>query len=277
MLVLVDHLRMINQLILGTGSFLTTITAIATGSNRNYTIPDSGGIAQFVMSAGTQTIAGVKTFSSALTCNLTSNQLVLGTTNTTTITVPAPAASRTYTIPDGGAAAQFVMTGGTQALTGVKTFRGGIEMGTGVANLGITFLNNTTSYVPAVLSYYEEYSTPFTFNDNGTNISVTSTLKIIRVGRVVTLQVYEMSTFDDTAPTRTRLISASGVIPDRFKPLSNFAVAVHLFIGSYTFGMAKFTTGGNIEIYTNPALDLTPTWLATTNAFYGVTVSYDIN
>lgn len=52
----------------------------------------------------------------------TTNQIVLGTTNVTTITSPAPAASRTYTIPDAGAPASFVMTESAQTVNGVKTF-----------------------------------------------------------------------------------------------------------------------------------------------------------
>lgn len=51
----------------------------------------------------------------------TTNQLVLGTTNTVTITSPAPSASRVYTIPDAGGAASFVMTEGVQTINGVKT------------------------------------------------------------------------------------------------------------------------------------------------------------
>jgi len=40
----------------------------------------------------------------------TTDQLVLGTTNTTTISSTAPAASRTYTIPDAGSASNFALT-----------------------------------------------------------------------------------------------------------------------------------------------------------------------
>lgn len=40
----------------------------------------------------------------------TTNQLVLGTTNTTTISATAPSASRTYTLPDTGGSATFVLT-----------------------------------------------------------------------------------------------------------------------------------------------------------------------
>jgi hypothetical protein len=48
----------------------------------------------------------------------TTNQLRLGTTNTTTITSPAPAASLTYTIPDAGSASNFMLsaTGATNRI-----------------------------------------------------------------------------------------------------------------------------------------------------------------
>lgn len=58
----------------------------------------------------------------AITITPTSNQIVLGVTNTTTISATAPSASRTVTIPDPGANASFVMTQGTQTISGAKTF-----------------------------------------------------------------------------------------------------------------------------------------------------------
>ncbi len=51
----------------------------------------------------------------------TSNQIVLGTTNTATISSTAPSASRVYTIPDPGASASFVMTQGAQTIVGALT------------------------------------------------------------------------------------------------------------------------------------------------------------
>jgi hypothetical protein len=54
----------------------------------------------------------------------TSNQLVLGSTNTTTISATAPAASRVYTIPDAGGAANFILSEGNQTIAGTKTFSG---------------------------------------------------------------------------------------------------------------------------------------------------------
>lgn len=52
----------------------------------------------------------------------TTNQLVLGVTNTTTITSPAPAASRTVTLPDAGTNSSFILAdGATQSINGNLT------------------------------------------------------------------------------------------------------------------------------------------------------------
>lgn len=63
------------------------------------------------------TSSSTPTFTSE-TLTATTNQLTLGTTNTATISATAPAASRTYTIADPGANANFVMdTAGPLAIT----------------------------------------------------------------------------------------------------------------------------------------------------------------
>ncbi len=72
---------------------------------------------------GTLGVTGAATLSSTLsattgTLTATTNQLLLGTTNVTTISSVAPAAGRTVTLPDAGAASTFV----TQiAITAVST------------------------------------------------------------------------------------------------------------------------------------------------------------
>jgi hypothetical protein len=59
----------------------------------------------------------------AFTSALTTNQIILGTTRTVTITAPTPASSsRTHTIPDVSADSSFVMLAGAQTVTGAKTF-----------------------------------------------------------------------------------------------------------------------------------------------------------
>lgn len=52
-----------------------------------------------------------------VTIKATTNQIILGTTNTTTINATAPAASRVYTIPDAGGSASFVLTTSTDGQT----------------------------------------------------------------------------------------------------------------------------------------------------------------
>lgn len=56
-----------------------------------------------------------------LTLAKTTNQLILGTTNTTTLSATAPASSRTYTIPDAGGAANVMLDAGAYTVTGTWT------------------------------------------------------------------------------------------------------------------------------------------------------------
>lgn len=60
-----------------------------------------------------------------------------GTANTYTARVvsAALAASRTYTMPDAGASADFVMTAGAQTIAGLKTFSTGIQTASGSASV----------------------------------------------------------------------------------------------------------------------------------------------
>lgn len=69
----------------------------------------------------------------------TTNQIVLGTTLTTTISATAPASSSIYTIPDVGTSANFVLSAGSQTIGGAKTFSAA-----SVFSLGLT---STTSIV----------------------------------------------------------------------------------------------------------------------------------
>lgn len=106
-----------NQLVLGVTNTVT-ISAVAPSVSRVYSIQDAGSAADFVMTAGAQTLAGIKTHSSAIAITPVTNQLILGTTNTVTISASAPAASRVYTIPDGGGASNIVLDQGAYTIAG---------------------------------------------------------------------------------------------------------------------------------------------------------------
>lgn len=109
-----------------------------------------------------------------LTLSATSNQMVIGTTNTTTLSFTAPSSSLTYTIPDAGGAASFVMTAGTQTIGGAKTFSSQVLIPKGstgapgladAANtdLGIEFPSDTT------FSIVVDGARVVNFNSSGAN------------------------------------------------------------------------------------------------------------
>lgn len=112
-----------NQLVLGTTN-TTTINATAPASSSIYTIPDVGTSANFVMTAGTQSIGGSKSFSSAIAITATSNHIALSSpVGTATLSVINQSlGSFVYSIPNVGANANFVMTESTQTINGAKTF-----------------------------------------------------------------------------------------------------------------------------------------------------------
>lgn len=85
------------SLALGGGTALTTTNQTGTG---NLVLATSPTLTTPNIGVATGTSLSV---TGALTAQAATNQLVLGTTNTTTLSATAPAASRTYTLPDFGA------------------------------------------------------------------------------------------------------------------------------------------------------------------------------
>lgn len=168
-----------NQIILG-GTNKVTISSSAPGGNRTYTIPDTLTNSSFVMSDLAQTVNGVKTFTSAFTNSLTSNQLILGATNTVTVSASAPSVSRIYTMQDVGSSANFIMSEGNQTINGNKTFTGT----TSISSLSVPFLTatNTTNQLilgvtntTTISSVAPTSSRIYTIPDAGTNSSFVMT------------------------------------------------------------------------------------------------------
>ncbi len=103
--------------------------------------------------ASVTTLGASSTISgTAVTVTNTSNQLVLGTTRTLTLTAPTPAsASRTVTLPDPGGADSVAYLALPQTFTGVKTFVApvlGAATATSINNLTITSSTGTLT-IPA--------------------------------------------------------------------------------------------------------------------------------
>lgn len=136
-----------------------TINVAALSASRAYTMPDAGGSASFVMTAGNQTLAGTKTFSSAVPITATSNHLVLSTaTNTLTINASTQVTARVWSVPDISANGTFAALEGTQTFTGIKTF-----------SSPITSTDNTNSSITAVASVNGTNPRIRARNTNGTS------------------------------------------------------------------------------------------------------------
>lgn len=134
----------------GAATFSGSLTATgAFNANDNATLGDgadnvsiNAGTGTFEVASSGVDISTVGAISSVTTLNMsstltntaTSNQIVLGTTNTTTISATAPAASRVYTIPDVLANASFVLTAGAQTIGGAKTFSSDLAVSSNTAS-----------------------------------------------------------------------------------------------------------------------------------------------
>ncbi len=83
---------------------------------------------------GTSFNGGSGSFTTLAATN-TTNQLVLGTTKTITISSTTPSASETYTLPDAGGAASFILSTSpaSQTIGGGLTVNGGLTLGTPLA------------------------------------------------------------------------------------------------------------------------------------------------
>lgn len=133
-----------NQIVLGTTN-TTTINSAAPAASRTYNIIDAGGAADFVMTAANQTIGGTKTFSSAVTINPASNQLVLASgVNQLTLNSSTSAAARTYSFPDVGTTGSVAMLEGAQTFSGLKTFSAGVAITGGTAATQRLTVSGTT-------------------------------------------------------------------------------------------------------------------------------------
>ena len=186
-----------NQLALSTvGAGIITLSTASAAANRTYTLPDAGGAATFVLSTGTLAIT-----QASLTLTNTTNQLTLGTTNTTTISSTAPSASRTYTIPDGGGAANVILS---TAVAGTTTN-------------SIQFGNATVSYVPTSLNYYEQITPTVNYTSTAFTVTQTPATTVTRIGSIVIMAQFFFTTSGNGA-SPGMITSQAGVIPSRFRP-----------------------------------------------------------
>jgi hypothetical protein len=115
-----------------------------------------------------------------LTVSATTNQFVLGTTNTTTITSPAPVASRTYTIPDAGGAANFIMStfGSAQTIAGGLTSSGLLTASNGFTLSGGDISSTSQSSVMLVSGASASLANATTYILGGSGANGTTVLNV---------------------------------------------------------------------------------------------------
>jgi len=134
-----------------------------------------------------------------------------------------------------------------QTINGIKTLPSGTVFGTTSATVGLTLNNSTASYTPTVLNYYEEYSGTIQFTMSGNNISVTCTLRIIRIGKQVTLSLSNMDNFTTSGASAVIIYSA---IPTRFRPVHVITNPCMVYTSAARqCGLFRLTTNGIITIY----------------------------
>lgn len=215
-----------NQLVLGS-STTTTLSAVAPASSRVVSIQDPGANADVVTTAGAQTLAGVKTFSSQIPITAVTNQLVLGTTNTTTISAVAPSASRTVSLQDPGGNADFVTTAGNQTIGGVK--------------------NSTIADSSQIIS--ANGTTALTATSPVMNLTTGSAAQTITLPSTAGLTVgyrYKFSSTNSSAVGAVTIQTSTGVV---LTSLSNgFGVTFECVSTTVNTAAAWFQIGNNTEI-----------------------------
>ncbi len=138
------------------GAAYSTFATLTNGNTPSLAIaaPSGGTVAIDGATIGATTAAAATV--TTITAKNTTNQVVLGTTNTTTITSVAPAASRVYTIADALGSDTFTMNAAAQTLTN-KTINGAIYStdnavcSATVSRTSSTVLTNVTGMVVTVV------------------------------------------------------------------------------------------------------------------------------
>lgn len=131
------------------------------------------------VSIASQSFAGAKTFLEPVRVDEATNQVVLGTTNTTTVNAPNPSSNRVVTIPDAGTNSSVVLTESAQSINGIKTFSSAVIANAGVdvtATGGtdtLTIGGTNADVINIGHSGVTVNVIGTTFNENVTNLNVT--------------------------------------------------------------------------------------------------------
>jgi hypothetical protein len=226
----------VGPLVLNSSATTTTIAVATGGSNRIYTMPDTGNTAStFVMTDSAQTINGTKTFSSAVPISATSNQLQLTALGTfrailTTSASGFATANRTFTLVDPGTNANFVLDQGSVTMAGTYTFSNQISVTTTSNQLSLTAAGTRTAIITTSGSGFAVANRTLTLVDPGANANFV---------------------FDQGTVTMGGNYTFSNTVNGSSISLTGSAAPIVLNASGNTTTIAVATTGSN-RIYTMP-------------------------
>jgi hypothetical protein len=194
-------------------------------------------------------------FLNTMTASATTNQIVLGTTNTITVTAPAPASSRTYTIPDAGGAANFIMStfGSTQTIAGGLTSSGlltassGFTLTTGALNL--------TSTSGAISLTGTSFITNSAISITATTLATSSTTGglILSGGAGIAKNIWAGTSYSDAILTSNNTKGLVFNSPAVTLTDNALAAGTTSNINSVAFGQITLATSANAITATNAA------------------------
>jgi hypothetical protein len=163
-----------------TGTTGTDFNIASASSTHTFNLPDASSANRGVVTTGTQTLAGAKTFSSGITITSGSNQIVLSNGGTgITLTSPTQSGNGTLTIPNISGVTQTMITDGLVQSIFNKTIISGTlvystgtisQSGTTVTGVGTTF---TAAMIGGVIRYPDSRSSTITGFTNTTTLTAT--------------------------------------------------------------------------------------------------------
>lgn len=161
--------------------------------------------------------------------------IYFGTSDTDTVRIVAAgtmAASRTYTLPDAGAAADFIMSQGAQTKAGVLTLSNGVSFGS------------------ATLANYEETTATVTFDTGAfTGGSAKAVTAVIRkVGKMVFVELPTPSLGTTNATSAS--MSTSGTPLSSYAPAATVHIPIETVIngGVNNAGYATVSATGVVQV-----------------------------
>lgn len=234
-----------------TGASNRTLTLPAASANAgrvlNVKKTDSGAGTVAITRAGSDTIDGATTYT--LTSQFDSITLICDGSATWTVA----------SLPLATTALAGAISTGTQSIAGAKTFSGNIVANALVDISGGTGAKfATTGGTAATLSYYEEFSRAIITGDlspvsgGGTFSTTGGTLRVTRIGKVVTLTLDGFSTTTASSVQGINVGSTTTQFPSRFYPANEIRTGIGIsgLGGTGVFWSISITSAGVVRLLT---------------------------